>query len=446
MSVLTSKRDDMCYCPGCSHGLLLEHLGAAIDRLQLSPENVCLVSDIGCIGTADRYYTCHTFHGLHGRSVTYAEGIKRVRPECLVVVLIGDGGCGIGTGHLVHAARRGVGIKIMVCNNFNFGMTGGQHSPTTPLSAHTPTTPQGATEHPFDICQTVVANGASHVGRFSAFDPNCVDHIEAALRCPGFALLDLWELCVAYFVSANKLTRPGLNEMSERLQLPFGLLYDTPAPAPTAAAQPARPPKARTAPAAPVAIPWDRRTEICVAGSAGQRVRSAAGVIGEIALAGGLFVAQQDDFPITVRKGHSISNLIIAPEPIHYDGVDDPDLVLLLSRDGMDRMGGLEQLRPGALVIADEELPDPKTPARVRRVSVRATEKEAGKTSAALANLVYGLVEGGWLDAQTLRAAADAGVAGSYRDENLRANQVGLGLRPTEARASGCDPLRVVRG
>jgi pyruvate/2-oxoacid:ferredoxin oxidoreductase beta subunit len=140
MPMVTASRNDMGFCPGCSHGIVLEQLGAALERMGLEPHQVCVVSDIGCIGIADRYFSCHTFHGLHGRSLTYAEGIKRVRPDLMVIVLIGDGGCGIGTAHLVHSARRGVGIKVLVCNNFNFGMTGGQHSPTTPPRGYTTTT------------------------------------------------------------------------------------------------------------------------------------------------------------------------------------------------------------------------------------------------------------------------------------------------------------------
>jgi 2-oxoglutarate ferredoxin oxidoreductase subunit beta len=74
--------------------MVLEQLGRALDKLGTPSQGVVIVSDIGCIGTADRYFNCHTFHGLHGRSITYAEGIKRVRPDLLVIVLIGDGGCG----------------------------------------------------------------------------------------------------------------------------------------------------------------------------------------------------------------------------------------------------------------------------------------------------------------------------------------------------------------
>ena len=223
MSLLTALKSQMCYCPGCSHSPILERLADALQANNLSPDKVCIVTDIGCIGTADRYFSCHTFHGLHGRSITYAEGIKRARPDLTVIVLIGDGGCGIGTAHLVHAARRNADITVVVANNFNFGMTGGQQSPTTPDDAFTLTTPADRSEEPFDICRTVAVSGAAYVARCSALEDRATDYLESAIATQGFALVDLWELCVAYFVPTNKLNPRKLTELSDRLQMPFGV-------------------------------------------------------------------------------------------------------------------------------------------------------------------------------------------------------------------------------
>jgi Pyruvate/2-oxoacid:ferredoxin oxidoreductase gamma subunit len=445
MSMLTRPRDDMCYCPGCSHGLLLERLAAALENTGLPRERICIVSDIGCIGTADQYFQCHTFHGLHGRSFTYAEGIKRARPELTVVVLVGDGGCGIGTAHLVHTARRNVGIKVLVCNNFNFGMTGGQHSPTTPARGRTTTTPAGAAERPFDICRTAMAAGAAFVARGSAHNDAATGLIEAALQRPGFALIDLWELCVAYYVPTNKLTPPGLVELSKRLDMPFGILQDRGAGAEDADEMAISATMLATlddergradAPAAPRLV-WPARTEICIAGSAGQRIRSAAGVLGEIAVAGGLFAAQQDDFPITVRKGHSISNLIISGEPILYSGLDRPEVLIVLSDDGLRRLGRLDALPPTCRVFADDMLTLPPTPADVQRLSLSAFSHAAGKPAAALAVLAHALAATGHVAADELLATARSVLGGAYRDANLRALEFGLSFsRPSDAPAA----------
>ncbi len=445
MPIVTAQRADMCYCPGCSHGMVLENLGRALDGLGLSPDKVCLVSDIGCIGTADRYFACHTFHGLHGRSITYAEGIQRTRPDLLVVVLMGDGGCGIGTAHLVHAARRNANIKVIVCNNFNFGMTGGQHSPTTPCQALTTTTRQGAHEHPFDVCATVAANGAALVARYNSFDVQAVDRFAAALRTSGFVLLDVWELCTAYFVPANHLNRGSLDELSHRLNMPFGVLHERPQPP----SQDQSEPRALARADAPVhgaprppsepleQLPWTGRSEIVVAGSAGQRIRSAVGVIGEIAVAGGLFAAQQDDFPITVRKGFSVSQLVLAGEPILYGGVDRPDVVVVLSEDGLRRLGGVGAFHAACTLVADRQLGLNGAQPRVHAVDVAVLEKQVGKASAALAALAAALRTAGLIDAARWLPLGEAALSGPYRDANLRAIAHGLELGDTLLALSG---------
>ncbi|MCC6359226.1 MAG: 2-oxoacid:acceptor oxidoreductase family protein [Phycisphaerales bacterium] len=443
MPMLTTLKNDMCYCPGCSHGLLLERLAAATERIGLTPGQVCIVSDIGCIGTADRYFESHTFHGLHGRSFTYAEGIKRARPELTVIVLVGDGGCGIGTAHLVHSARRNVGVKVLVCNNFNFGMTGGQHSPTTPEFGRTSTTPWGAAERPFDICRTAMAAGAGFIARDSVHADSATDCIEAALRSPDFTLVDLWELCVAYYVSTNKLPPTGLVELSNRLDMPFGILQDSqaasPPPPPDTAKSKARDADENPADSSPAPpLRWAQRTEICIAGSAGQHIRSAAGVIGEIAVAGGLFAAQQDDFPITVRKGHSISNLIVSSEPILYAALDHPDVLIILSDDGLKRLGRLDRLSPSCLILADDTLALPPTPATVRRIPAEKFSRGAGKAAAALAVLAHALALTGRVAPDDLLATGRVALAGKYRDANLRAIEFGLTFAaPTETPAAG---------
>lgn len=442
MSMVTATRQEMMYCPGCSHAAVLEQLGAALDRLGLPPERVCLVSDIGCIGTADRYFECHTFHGLHGRSITYAEAIKRCCPDLLVIVLIGDGGCGIGTAHLVHTARRRVGIKVFVCDNFNFGMTGGQHSPTTPWGGITTTTPDGAADRPLDVCQLTIASGGSFVARCSALDRNLPQMIDATLRAPGFALLDIWELCTAYYMPTNRLNPVRLTELAQELGMPFGILKDEreSATAASATSPPTSPATERKASSGErpsrelppdveqLARQWPARVEIALAGSAGERIRSAAGVIGEILVACGLQVAQLDDYPITVRKGFSLSNLIVSRQPIRYTGLGLPNLVIIQSDDGLRRFGSLAELPAETLVIISDELECPPTPARVRRVALTPLARQVERPNVALALLAYGLAQCGWVTPDVLRNAADAVVKGRFREAGLRAIAAGLAL------------------
>ena len=175
------------FCPGCGHRAILRALDKALVVQQWDRRSVVIVTDIGCVGLSDRYFTTNAFHGLHGRSITYATGIKLANPELHVIVLIGDGGCGIGGNHLINAARRNVGLTVLVANNFNFGMTGGQHSVLTPHQAITSTTRAGNLERPLDLCATVNVCGAGFVARSTTFDPQTVGSSQGQMDILGDA-------------------------------------------------------------------------------------------------------------------------------------------------------------------------------------------------------------------------------------------------------------------
>jgi thiamine pyrophosphate-dependent acetolactate synthase large subunit-like protein len=142
--------------------------------------------------------------------VTYATGIKLSNPDLKPIVLIGDGGCGIGGHHIINAARRNIGVTVLVFNNFNYGMTGGEHSATTPEQAITTTTRYGHLERPLDICETVRVNGA----RSPAPPPSTklAGRIVEAIQNDVLPI-DIWELCVAYYVPNNRFSRKALFEM-----------------------------------------------------------------------------------------------------------------------------------------------------------------------------------------------------------------------------------------
>ena len=113
--IATFRTDDPYpFCPGCGHGPILDRLNEAMIKLDLDPARVVIVSDIGCSGLSDQYFNTSAFHGLHGRSITYATGIKLANPDLEVIVIMGDGGTGIGGAHLLSAARRNIGITVIV--------------------------------------------------------------------------------------------------------------------------------------------------------------------------------------------------------------------------------------------------------------------------------------------------------------------------------------------
>lgn len=126
-------------CPGCGHGIVLGALLRAIDSLKLSQNEVVVVSGIGCSSRLSGYVDFDTLHTTHGRPLAFATGIKMARPELTVIVITGDGdGLSIGGNHLIHAARRNVGLTCLLLNNEIYGMTGGQAAPTTPLERSVP--------------------------------------------------------------------------------------------------------------------------------------------------------------------------------------------------------------------------------------------------------------------------------------------------------------------
>lgn len=415
------------FCPGCGHGSILDTLDEALRTLELDPASVVIVSDIGCAGLSDQYFATSAFHGLHGRSITYATGIKLARPELTVIVIMGDGGTGIGGAHLINAARRNVGITVLVFDNLNFGMTGGQHSTTTPEGFVTSTTPGGNLEHALDICATVGVNGAGYVYRGTSFDKDLATRMVEAIRHPGFALLDIWELCTAYFVPNNTFTRRGLDATMADLGFARGVLYERPVAeygVAYRAAAAALPPRA-----APVPIPQefgavlDGPRSILVAGSAGAKVRSAARTVGEAAIRAGLWALQRDDYPVTVKTGHSLSWLDLGPDEMAPMGGGDPDIVVVLSDDGLQKVRGvLARLDPSALVVILPEFDGLATPARVVVVDPRNAPERIPKASLALALLTVAVR--GLLPIEALRAAA----AGPFAGENLAAIAAGEAL------------------
>jgi hypothetical protein len=128
------------WCPGCTYGIVFKSLLRAVDTLKIPKNDIAMVSGIGCASRLPGYVDFNTLHTTHGRALPFATGIKMANPEKHVLVVSGDGDAtAIGGNHFIHACRRNIDITVMVFNNFIYGMTGGQYSPTTP-SGHIATT------------------------------------------------------------------------------------------------------------------------------------------------------------------------------------------------------------------------------------------------------------------------------------------------------------------
>lgn len=419
------------FCPGCSHGLVLDKLNQALVRLQLDPRKVVIVSDIGCSGLSDQYFVTNAFHGLHGRSVTYASGIKLANPELKVIVIMGDGGAGIGGHHLINAARRNVGITVLLLDNFNFGMTGGQHSVTTPHGATTATTRLGNLEYPLDLCGIVAASGGAMVVRATAFDPELTDWIAEAIAGEGFAFFDIWELCTAYFVPSNRLTRRGLESAMAERGLSRGIVHREQRAEYSRAYRELVATLAGQRPFPVQALPkrYESRvrvkTHIVIAGAAGQKIRSTATTLGRAGVLAGLWATQRDDYPVTVQTGHSVSEVILSPEEIRYTGIPSPDIMLVLAPEGLKVVRRtVQRLGPGARLYIRSDLLPVETEARVIQLDLA----QAGKKDQAMMALTALVRDTGLLPIEALREAVTVGQRPEVAQENLAALEAGLAL------------------
>ncbi|MGB2986112.1 MAG: thiamine pyrophosphate-dependent enzyme [Phycisphaerae bacterium] len=186
------------HCPGCGGGQALNAFVNAIDDLRIDPKNMISVTGIGCSSwIPSPYLKCDTLHTTHGRAVAFATGVKIIRPQAHVVVIAGDGDLvGIGGNHLIHAARRNVGLAVFLVNNYIYGMTGGQVSPTTPFGAVTTTTPYTNAEYPLKAAELVAAAGANYVARWTTYHiRKLISSMKEALQKKGFSFIEIISQC-----------------------------------------------------------------------------------------------------------------------------------------------------------------------------------------------------------------------------------------------------------
>ena len=421
------------FCPGCGHSLLLRELDRALVLLQVDPAKTVIVTDIGCIGLSDRYFSTSGFHGLHGRSITYATGLKLARPDLTVIALIGDGGCGIGGAHLLSAARRNLDITLLVANNFNYGMTGGQHSVTTPVGGITATTADGNLEEPMDICATLAGAGASWVYRGMTHDADLAERIVQGVRHPGFAVLDVWEMCTAWYMPRNDLNKQELINLFgatgmargllvERQRTEFGAGYRATCAAKAKASQPVVIERAFD-------HSLDRQVGIVVAGSAGQKVKSSAMTLARAGILCGLDATQKDDYPITVMTGHSISEINFSPRRIEYTAIDSPDYFAVVSIDGLKKTRQwIERLPETCTLFIDESFEIPQTLARVRRLPLLKTAREIGRYSSSIVATAAMLAESRIFPLAAFETAISRYQPAGVAEINRRAMRAGVAL------------------
>ncbi|RBQ29352.1 2-oxoglutarate ferredoxin oxidoreductase subunit beta [Aliarcobacter vitoriensis] len=201
------------WCWGCGDGVILKSLIRAIDKLGWNMDDVCVVSGIGCSGRFSSYINCNTVHTTHGRTLAYATGIKLANPNKKVIVVGGDGdGLAIGGNHTIHASRRNIDLTYLVINNFIYGLTNSQTSPTTPKGMWTVTMDKGNIDPTFDACKLVEAAGASFIARETMIDPKKLEKsLVKAMEHKGFSFVEVFSNCHVNLGRKNKMASAMAN-------------------------------------------------------------------------------------------------------------------------------------------------------------------------------------------------------------------------------------------
>lgn len=407
-----TKGAQMPFCKGCGHSHILRKLDEALVKLKLNPEDICLVTDIGCIGLADYLFDkVHTVHTTHGRSTAFATGISLAdkvlaSKKLKTIVLIGDGGAMIGLLHIVNAALLNTDVTVIVADNFLFGMTGGQQSAFSPIDFITQTSPFGNIIPPLDLCKVAISSKAQFVARKISTDKDLVDTIAEAISYEGFSLVEVLELCTEYAVNKNNLKGTDLPKIAQEHNHELGILENNKS----------RPEFSKIysekffekkselnlfsqflTTSNALEIDGDdfykkfglTQLEIIVAGSAGERVQSSAAMLCQAAAQNGFFTTQKNDNPVTQGSGFSLSEVIISPQEIYYTGADNPFAIIIASKDGLNELnsqGYFQKINSETIIIYDDSLEIPVKTNKMFGVPLR---KICGPDKAALGGIDF---------------------------------------------------------
>jgi len=188
------------WCPGCGDYSVQAAIQRAAANVGLEPENLVIISGIGCSGRISGYINCYGMHGVHGRALPIAQGVKMANRELTVIAAGGDGdGFAIGMGHTVHAIRRNMNITYIVMDNSIYGLTKGQTSPRSDTGFVTKSTPAGSIEQPISPVELALSVGATFVAQsFSSDLKGLTELIEKGIKHDGFAFINVFSPCVTY--------------------------------------------------------------------------------------------------------------------------------------------------------------------------------------------------------------------------------------------------------
>ncbi|MFX3624698.1 MAG: 2-oxoacid:ferredoxin oxidoreductase subunit beta [Ectobacillus sp.] len=206
------------WCPGCGDFSVQAAIQRAAANVGLEPEQMAVVSGIGCSGRISGYINSYGFHGIHGRALPIAQGVKMANRDLTVIVAGGDGdGFAIGMGHTIHAIRRNIDVTYIVMDNQIYGLTKGQTSPRSDVGFKTKSTPQGSVEPALSVMEMALTAGATFVAQsFSSDLKELTQLIEEGIKHKGFSLINVFSPCVTYNkVNTYDWFKENLKKLSE---------------------------------------------------------------------------------------------------------------------------------------------------------------------------------------------------------------------------------------
>lgn len=206
------------WCSGCGDHSVLGGVQRLLETKQLRPERTVFVSGIGCSSRFPHYVNSYGFHGIHGRALPIATGVKLARPDLDVFVVMGDGDCcSIGAGHWIHATRYNTNLVALMLDNNIYGLTKNQTSPTTPQGHTSNTQPRGSYLPALDpISATLGVTNASFVAQTADWAPgHLYETIRAAFEHPGFSFVRILQRCPVFtpMIFQQAVRRPETTEL-----------------------------------------------------------------------------------------------------------------------------------------------------------------------------------------------------------------------------------------
>ncbi|GAE34685.1 2-oxoacid:ferredoxin oxidoreductase subunit beta [Halalkalibacter akibai] len=188
------------WCPGCGDFSVQAAIQRAAANVGIEPDDLAVVSGIGCSGRISGYINSYGLHGVHGRALPIAQGVKMANRDLTVIASGGDGdGFAIGMGHTIHAIRRNIDITYIVMDNQIYGLTKGQTSPRSDMGFKTKSTPGGSIESALNVMEMALTAGATFVAQsFSSDLKELTSLIEQGMNHKGFSLINVFSPCVTF--------------------------------------------------------------------------------------------------------------------------------------------------------------------------------------------------------------------------------------------------------